>query len=530
MPDHGALMSISLALVPSDVARVTATVTGPGISPPIVGPLALSGNPPTAAGTITDVPAGSNVTVTVQGYAAAPEQNVVIYRGSAITSVPAGGVVNVSITLQPVNANVAVTATFPTGDTDVALVNHTAVVVTGARLEQPVTYYLRLNAAALQATGTAQAIPVGAERTFAVSAYSASGQLLFSGSATAPVVEGSNAVTVALTNQTGVGTVTINGGFCTPDCTGIVCGSDGCNGSCGGCEPGDSCAAGVCQSSGPILIATANPSGLAIDANSIYWGDRGADSSNSHILKAPIGGGAISTLAGGQNEVWQLAADGENVYWVDRAGGSIQQVPASGGSVITVASGQVNPWGIAVDASSVFWVAGDSYGATVVSAPIGGGQLVTLASNQADPIDIATDGVNVYWDSYFDGSVVQIPVSGGTPLTIAGSDGSAYGLTTDGSNVYWIGGQTLCQIPVGGGAVVTISADIDAPQYVAVSKGQIYLTTESGYVLSAPIGGGMIATLFSTGGNIANDIAVDANNVYFDWFGMPGEVVQLPLQ
>ena len=36
-------------------------------------------------------------------------------------------------------------------------------------------------------------------------------------------------------------------GECVPDCTGKVCGSNGCEGTCGGCDPGFSCKAGTCK-------------------------------------------------------------------------------------------------------------------------------------------------------------------------------------------------------------------------------------------------------------------------------------------
>jgi hypothetical protein len=42
---------------------------------------------------------------------------------------------------------------------------------------------------------------------------------------------------------------------CTPDCTGKVCGSDGCNGSCGECGQCQECQDGACQASGLVCGA-----------------------------------------------------------------------------------------------------------------------------------------------------------------------------------------------------------------------------------------------------------------------------------
>ena len=47
-------------------------------------------------------------------------------------------------------------------------------------------------------------------------------------------------------NGTGLG----GGTACTPQCSGKVCGDDGCGGSCGTCGSGETCDAGVCESGG----------------------------------------------------------------------------------------------------------------------------------------------------------------------------------------------------------------------------------------------------------------------------------------
>ncbi|MBM4370088.1 MAG: hypothetical protein FJ098_00440 [Deltaproteobacteria bacterium] len=46
------------------------------------------------------------------------------------------------------------------------------------------------------------------------------------------------------------GAICFEGFCCIPDCTGIVCGSDGCGGSCGACPQGEGCSAGACIPAG----------------------------------------------------------------------------------------------------------------------------------------------------------------------------------------------------------------------------------------------------------------------------------------
>jgi hypothetical protein len=250
-PGMGGLR-LALLVSSSSVARVTATVTAPDLATPIVQDLTIAGTPPAATGTIANVPAGGDCLVTLAAYPSAPEAAVVIFRGSATTALQAGLVSSASITLRPVVADVAVSAGFPAGDADVARVHHVAVTVSGDRISGAATWYLALDAGAGTASGTASRVPVGASRTVTVRAYDAAGALLHEGTAATPVVEGAaNAVTVSLANAGGPGSISVSGGFCTPDCSSSVCGDDGCGGSCGGCQPGFTCDAGACASPPP---------------------------------------------------------------------------------------------------------------------------------------------------------------------------------------------------------------------------------------------------------------------------------------
>jgi hypothetical protein len=242
------VVSVSIPLTVTDVARIVASVTGTGIAAPITSDLVIGGPPPAASGVIRGVPAGTERRVTLEGYpalAGSPEADVAIYRGTATVDVVAGGTTAVSITMLPVNGEVQVTAAIP-NDADLAAIDHVTVAVTGPRIAQAPTYYLTPALATGTASGIAAGIPVGSERRFTVTTHAAGGAALHSGTASAPVTETGTAVSVALANVTGVGNVSVGGSFCVPDCTGLVCGSDGCGGSCGGCPPGIACVSGVC--------------------------------------------------------------------------------------------------------------------------------------------------------------------------------------------------------------------------------------------------------------------------------------------
>ena len=42
----------------------------------------------------------------------------------------------------------------------------------------------------------------------------------------------------------------IGGNTCTPSCSGLICGDDGCGGSCGSCGDNEACVAGQCEATG----------------------------------------------------------------------------------------------------------------------------------------------------------------------------------------------------------------------------------------------------------------------------------------
>lgn len=185
-----------------------------------------------------------------------------------------------------------------------------------------------------------------------------------------------------------------------------------------------------------------------LDATNAYWTAEGSTGSTSGTIgKAALAGGPAMTIALGQNFPLSIAVDATSVYWADGVNSTIVKVPVGGGVLQTLASAS-SPQGIAIDSTSVYWL--DALpGGAVMSVPIAGGSASTLASEPGvTPLSIAVDATSVYWTNApsgsASGSVMKVPIGGGTPITIAAGQTPASSnngglLAVDAMNVYWVG-------------------------------------------------------------------------------------------
>jgi hypothetical protein len=283
------------------------------------------------------------------------------------------------------------------------------------------------------------------------------------------------------------------------------------------------CNAGLCAYTLWSSLTTA-PRFLAVDATSVYW----ATGYPGVVLKAPIGGGTIATLASGLGQVapWDIAVDATNVYWTTQgpAPNDVMQVPRDGGALVTIAVAQL-PVGIAVDATSVYWT--DQDVGTVMKAPIGGGTAVTLYSGLL-PAYIAVDGTSVYWTDTGLSAVMKVPLAGGIATTLVSAPAGSLPtvITVDATNVYWMDEElSLMTVPIDGGAPALLASG--GGFGIAVDATNVYWTNVAAETLTKmPLVGGAITTL-ATGVFPSGGIAVDAKNVYWTEVS-PSKVMQAP--
>jgi hypothetical protein len=107
----------------------------------------------------------------------------------------------------------------------------------------------------------------------------------------------------------------------------------------------------------PVTLASgqAAPFEITVDATSVYWTNQGhglLSGSAGSVMEVPLSGGTPISLASGQPS--GIAVDATSLYWAN-GDGTVKKAPLHGGATVTLASGQNQPMFIAVDATSVYW-------------------------------------------------------------------------------------------------------------------------------------------------------------------------------
>jgi hypothetical protein len=221
-----------------------------------------------------------------------------------------------------------------------------------------------------------------------------------------------------------------------------------------------------------------------------------------------------------------IALDDQYVYWSDYIAVSLLRVPKHGGTVTTVRNlGWQMTWGLAMDSDNAYlakWAGND--GGPLVRVPKDGGTPTTIANAwYGDGIDV--DDASVYWTETsqpFPGHVWSVPKDGGTSvlLTTSYPDDPVF-VRADGGYLYytrWEVGGGVSRIPTQGGSPTTL-ASVPFANDLAVDANYVYFTSQDftvGGVWRVPKQGGTATQLVYD--SAAQNVALDGAWVYYTDF------------
>ncbi len=281
-----------------------------------------------------------------------------------------------------------------------------------------------------------------------------------------------------------------------------------------------------------LATTTAEITGLAADATSIYWEETPSDAfvnSSSVIKRIPIAGGTPTVLISGLRVMrGGLVLQGTELFFADTdfsTAHRLMKASTSGGAVAALASLTAVPKAIAADGTNIYWVDASS----VNSIPVGGGSITVRANGIYATADIAVDGSSIVWTETEccavrqNGSVKKVPIGGGAISTLITGLDNPGALTADASDVYWTEGGPygliegygrVAKIPLSGGSDTTIVAGVLSPSPPIATDGVYVYIADKWRVKRVPVGGGPLVTLVP-GTELITDITTDGINVYW---------------
>ncbi len=235
---------------------------------------------------------------------------------------------------------------------------------------------------------------------------------------------------------------------------------------------------------------TAGGGGVGGDAGSATGGsgglggaDAGSDA-GTPIQQCPT---SPAVLVSEPGELHGVAADGTNVYWVNRSYGEIKQRAISGGQPIVLATGLSGGDDVAVDASRVYW-SDDTSDGNISSEPIGGGTIVSIGAHLYYPSGLWLVPPYLYWSAHAGGNISRYG-DAGTEVLTNDADYLAGLAVADG--VYW-SDQSLSVVKelTSQGTVKTVAINQNGPTDIATDGTTLYWTQKLGNaVMTMPIQG-----------------------------------------
>jgi hypothetical protein len=268
-------------------------------------------------------------------------------------------------------------------------------------------------------------------------------------------------------------------------------------------------------------VGIQNPN-IRVDADHLYFslaytGTNGHPDPTGHIMRVPLGGGALETVADSPHPSYFMIV-GDTVVFGDDVNG-ILSAPTAGGSPTAFAAANGKPGWLAHDDGFVFFI--DDHG--IERAPLLGGETSHVTDRLA--FSFAVLGSNLVLADFSGNEVASMPAGGGALTSLATNQDAPLYPVACGSSVCWINAGTLQDLT---GSIVGIAAGAATPR----ASGQV-LFRPHGFVADAtsfytiaegdnsavtrvPLAGGTIDVLAQNHG--AGDITADDDCIYWSAF------------
>jgi len=211
----------------------------------------------------------------------------------------------------------------------------------------------------------------------------------------------------------------------------------------------------------PVTLASGqqSPGTIAVDGTFAYW------NAGTQLLKAPLAGGGPVTPFGTGGEVHYR--DGY-LYTVDLT--NVVRIPVGGGAVETVAATSSAANQLELDATHVYWIDGQYQ---IMRAPLAGGTPTPLGT-VTGASELAITSSRIFVTRFWEHDVWTLPLAGGAPTVFAMNELNPTSIVADETSVYWyINGGWIRFAPVSGGTPATIS-DANQPAHIALDDTSAY--------------------------------------------------------
>ena len=279
----------------------------------------------------------------------------------------------------------------------------------------------------------------------------------------------------------------------------------------------------------PEIIADseADPQGIAVDADTIYWTTAGVAFGGGAVRKRAKAGGPVTTIANSQTSPSSIAVDRSTIYWLSVGSGTdgaVMSLSKMGGSPTALLTNLKQPWTMVLDDTYVYVSEGEC--GPISRVPKLGGAAEPITTSVCDARSLMVTPTKVYWV----GDGVQVStLPSGSPMALVPATAMGERGTLNGTDIFWtqVIGTTgsVNRLSITDGSETTIVPGEPQPTAVGADANWVYWVTAGAPTAfrAAPRAGGAPITVMPLASN-SLDFVVDVDAIYLAEEGPPGRI------